>query len=116
MPDTDALLADIFGFDSFRPGQREIVDAVVAGRNTLAIMPTGGGKSLCFQLPAMVRDGVTLVVSPLIALMRDQVRSLQASGVVAGALTSGNTEDETRAVHDGLADGSLKLLYLAPER
>ena len=116
MPDPDALLADVFGFDHFRPGQREIVDAVLAGRNTLAIMPTGGGKSLCFQLPALARDGVTLVISPLIALMRDQVRSLQASGVAAGALTSGNTEEETDAVHRSLADGSLKLLYMAPER
>jgi len=67
------LLRDVFGFDDFRPGQQEIVEAVVAGENTLAIMPTGGGKSLCFQLPALVRDGVTVVISPLIALMRDQV-------------------------------------------
>ncbi|MDG1282500.1 MAG: DEAD/DEAH box helicase, partial [Pseudorhodobacter sp.] len=64
------LLASVFGFDAFRPGQAEIVDAVLAGRNTLAIMPTGGGKSLCFQLPALCRDGVTVVISPLIALMR----------------------------------------------
>ena len=64
----DSLLKDVFGFDDFRPGQREIVDAVIAGENTLAIMPTGGGKSLCFQLPALVRDGITVVISPLIAL------------------------------------------------
>ena len=69
-----ALLNTVFGFDSFRPGQEEIVDAVTDGRNVLAIMPTGGGKSLCFQLPALVRDGLTVVISPLIALMRDQVR------------------------------------------
>ena len=70
----DTLLRDIFGFDGFRPGQKEIVDAVVSGQNVLAIMPTGGGKSLCYQLPALVRDGITVVISPLIALMRDQVR------------------------------------------
>lgn len=110
------LLRDVFGFDDFRPGQQEIVKAVAAGQNVLAIMPTGGGKSLCFQLPALMRDGVTLVVSPLIALMRDQVRALREAGVAAGALTSSNSEEETRAVMDALADGGLKLLYLAPER
>ena len=111
-----ALLRDIFGFDAFRPGQGEIVDAVTAGRNTLAIMPTGGGKSLCFQLPALVRDGVTVVISPLIALMRDQVRGLKEAGVAAGALTSGNTPEETDAVWAALEEGTLKLLYMAPER
>ncbi len=110
------LLATIFGFSSFRPGQAEIVDAVTAGRNTLAIMPTGGGKSLCFQLPALCREGVTVVISPLIALMRDQVRALRAAGVEAGALTSGNTEDETEDVFAALDAGRLKLLYIAPER
>ncbi|MEJ6398337.1 DNA helicase RecQ [Yoonia sp. 208BN28-4] len=110
------LLRDVFGFDAFRDGQQDIVDAVIDGRNTLAIMPTGGGKSLCFQLPALVRDGVTVVISPLIALMRDQVRGLQAAGVAAGALTSGNTEEETDAVWAALEAGTLKLLYMAPER
>ena len=110
------LLRDVFGFDGFRPGQQEIVEAVTDGRNTLAIMPTGGGKSLCFQLPALVRDGVTVVISPLIALMRDQVRGLREAGVEAGALTSGNTEEETDAVWRALEQGSLKLLYMAPER
>jgi ATP-dependent DNA helicase RecQ len=111
-----ALLSSIFGFASFRPGQAEIVDAVMAGRNTLAIMPTGGGKSLCFQLPALCRNGVTVVISPLIALMRDQVRALKAAGVEAGALTSGNTEEETDDVFAALDAGTLKLLYIAPER
>lgn len=116
MADPIALLQTIFGFSGFRQGQEEIVDAVLAGQNTLAIMPTGGGKSLCFQLPAMCRDGVTVVISPLIALMRDQVRSLREAGVEAGALTSGNTEEETEEVFAKLDAGVLKLLYMAPER
>ena len=111
-----ALLHSVFGFPTFRPGQEEIVAAVTAGLNTLAIMPTGGGKSLCFQLPALCRDGVTLVISPLIALMRDQVRALRAVGVEAGALTSGNTDAETEEVFAALDQGRLKLLYMAPER
>ncbi|AXX96467.1 DNA helicase RecQ [Profundibacter amoris] len=116
MSDATGLLSTVFGFDQFRPGQAEIVDAVVQGRNTLAIMPTGGGKSLCFQLPALMRDGVTVVISPLIALMRDQVRALQEAGVEAGALTSGNTEEETEYVYAAANDGRLKILYMAPER
>ncbi|MFT7059085.1 MAG: ATP-dependent DNA helicase RecQ [Pseudorhodobacter sp.] len=116
MPTPAELLSTVFGFSEFRPGQAEIVDAVLAGENTLAIMPTGGGKSLCFQLPAMCRDGVTVVISPLIALMRDQVRALREAGVEAGALTSGNTEEETEEVFAGLDAGRIKLLYMAPER
>ncbi|SFK26636.1 RecQ family ATP-dependent DNA helicase, partial [Celeribacter neptunius] len=110
------LLSSVFGFDDFRPGQAEIVEAVASGQNVLAIMPTGGGKSLCFQLPALVRDGLTVVISPLIALMRDQVQGLKAAGVAAGALTSGNTEEENDAVFAALSNGELKLLYMAPER
>ncbi|HRO14615.1 MAG TPA: DNA helicase RecQ [Paracoccus sp. (in: a-proteobacteria)] len=110
------LLRQVWGFDGFRPGQQEIVEAVAQGRDVLAIMPTGGGKSLCYQLPALMREGVTVVISPLIALMRDQVRSLREAGVAAGALTSGNTEDETREVHQALESGTLKILYMAPER
>ncbi|MEX0317768.1 MAG: DNA helicase RecQ [Ruegeria sp.] len=116
MFDSAPLLRDVFGFDAFRPGQEEIVDAVTTGENVLAIMPTGGGKSLCYQLPALLRDGVTVVISPLIALMRDQVRALQVAGVEAGALTSGNTPEETDAVWQALEHGRLKLLYMAPER
>jgi ATP-dependent DNA helicase RecQ len=112
----EELLHRIFGFQSFRPGQEEIVASVLEGQDTLAIMPTGGGKSLCFQLPALCREGVTLVISPLIALMRDQVRALREAGVEAGALTSGNTEEETEEVFQAIDDGRLKLLYMAPER
>jgi len=116
MPGAATLLRDVFGFDAFRPGQEDIVTAVARGENVLAIMPTGGGKSLCFQLPALMREGVTVVISPLIALMRDQVRALREAGVEAGALTSGNTDEETAAVWDALEAGRLKLLYIAPER
>ncbi len=116
MDRAQTLLKSVFGFDSFRPGQEEIVAAVNAGENVLAIMPTGGGKSLCFQLPALCRDGVTVVISPLIALMRDQVRALREAGVAAGALTSGNTDEETNAVFAALDAGDLRLLYMAPER
>lgn len=112
----DDLLRQVWGFDGFRPGQREIVETVAAGRDVLAIMPTGGGKSLCYQLPALMREGVTVVISPLIALMRDQVRALREAGVAAGALTSGNTQDETDALFAALGQGALKLLYMAPER
>lgn len=110
------LLRQVWGFDGFRPGQQEIVEAVAQGRDVLAIMPTGGGKSLCYQLPALMREGVTVVISPLIALMRDQVRSLREAGVAAGALTSGNTEEESDEVFRALSERSLKLLYMAPER
>ncbi|MFN3938244.1 MAG: RecQ family ATP-dependent DNA helicase, partial [Gemmobacter sp.] len=116
MSAADDLLRRVFGFPAFRPGQAEIVAAVTAGQDVLAIMPTGGGKSLCFQLPALCRAGLTVVISPLIALMRDQVRALRALGVEAGALTSGNTEAETAEVMAALDEGRLKLLYLAPER
>ena len=110
------LLRDVFGFKKFRPGQSEIIDAVACGENVLAIMPTGGGKSLCFQLPALLNDGLTVVISPLIALMRDQVRGLKAVGVTAGAITSGNTQEELDQVFSQIISGDLKLLYLAPER
>lgn len=116
MSDHRDLLKSVFGFDDFRPGQGEIVSAVSAGQNVLAIMPTGGGKSLCFQLPAVASTGLTVVISPLIALMRDQVRALSAVGVGAGALTSGNTDEETEEVFLALDAGRLRLLYIAPER
>src|SRR6476660_1801950 len=92
------LLHSIFGFGGFRPGQEEIVQAVLDGENVLAVMPTGSGKSLCYQLPALVRPGLTLVVSPLIALMRDQVRALGAAGVAAGSLNSSNEPAENARI------------------
>ena len=116
MRDTEATLGEVFGFDRFRPGQREIVEAVIAGREVLAIMPTGGGKSLCYQLPAVVLGGLTVVISPLIALMRDQVSALREAGVEAGALTSANDPEETARVMAALREGRLRLLYMAPER
>ncbi|SJZ93899.1 ATP-dependent DNA helicase RecQ [Enhydrobacter aerosaccus] len=111
-----SLLHSVFGFDAFRPGQEEIVRAVLTGENVLAVMPTGSGKSLCYQLPAIARSGLTLVISPLIALMRDQVRALAAAGVAAGSLNSSNEPGENARVMDLLRRGSLRLLYLAPER
>jgi ATP-dependent DNA helicase RecQ len=112
----EEILSSVYGFPGFRPGQAEIVAAVASGENVLAIMPTGGGKSLCFQLPALMGDGVTVVISPLIALMRDQVRGLREAGVGAAALTSANTEDENEAIFAALDEGAIKLLYMAPER
>ncbi len=110
------LLADTFGFDGFRPGQERVVDALLAGRSALAVFPTGGGKSLCYQLPALLLDGVTVVVSPLIALMKDQIDFLAGRGVPAARLDSSLDRDETLAVGERLRSGGLKLLYVAPER
>ena len=112
----EQTLRTTFGFDAFRPGQAEIVDAILGGRDVLAVMPTGSGKSLCYQLPALVRDGLTVVVSPLIALMRNQVAQLRGYGVAAAALNSSNDAGENRAVVDGIAHGELRLVYVAPER
>ena len=115
----DALLdtlRDIFGFPAFREGQRPVCDALLAGRSALAVFPTGAGKSLCYQLPALLLDGTTLVVSPLVALMKDQVDVLRARGVAAARLDSSLTADESRAVLSSLSDGTLKLLFVAPER
>jgi ATP-dependent DNA helicase RecQ len=114
--DPEDLLARVFGFSGFRPGQSDIVSAVIGGADVLAIMPTGGGKSLCYQLPALARPGLTVVISPLIALMRDQVRALQEAGVAAAALTSGNAPEENDEIFAALDEKRLKLLYIAPER
>jgi ATP-dependent DNA helicase RecQ len=110
------ILRKTFGFSAFRPGQAEIVETILGGRDVLAVMPTGSGKSLCYQLPALVGGGLTVVVSPLIALMRNQVAQLRGYGVSAAALNSSNDPSENRAVLDDLARGELRLVYVAPER
>ena len=110
------VLRATFGFDDFRSGQAEIVAAILAGRDVLAVMPTGSGKSLCYQLPALVRDGLTIVVSPLIALMRNQVAQLRSYGVAAAALNSANDAAENRSILERIARGQLRLVYIAPER
>src|SRR5205807_8470275 len=110
------LLKQSFGFDSFRPLQEDIIRDALAGRDVLALLPTGGGKSLCFQLPALAREGLTVVVSPLISLMKDQVDALQASGIAATFLNSTLKANETAARMLGLRDGTFSLLYVAPER
>ncbi|MEO6872249.1 MAG: RecQ family ATP-dependent DNA helicase, partial [Chthoniobacterales bacterium] len=105
-----------FGYETFRPLQEQIVRDALAGRDVFALMPTGGGKSLCFQLPALLRDGLTIVISPLISLMKDQVDALQASGVAATFLNSTLDGGEARARLRGLYNGEFRLLYVAPER
>jgi ATP-dependent DNA helicase RecQ len=110
------LLKSTFGYATFRPLQREIIEANLVGEDVFALLPTGGGKSLCFQLPALARDGLTVVVSPLIALMKDQVDALHASGVAATFLNSTLSAEESRTRLRGLHRGDYKLLYVAPER
>jgi len=111
-----SILKQTFGYDTFRPLQREIMDATLANRDVVAILPTGAGKSLCFQLPALARDGITLVISPLIALMKDQVDALVASGVAATFINSSIQGSEAARRRSGLEHGHYKLLYAAPER
>ena len=111
-----AVLRETFGFDSFRPGQEAGIDTLLAGRNVLAVMPTGAGKSLCYQVPALVRDGLAVVVSPLVALMRDQVSALTLAGVAADTINSANDREVNVEVWRRTQAGTLKLLYLSPER
>ncbi len=110
------LLKQYFGFTSFRPLQKEIIDDVLAGKDVFALLPTGGGKSLCFQLPSLVRPGLTLVISPLISLMKDQVDAMQAGGVAATLLNSSLAAGESRKRTRELHEGAYRLLYVAPER
>jgi ATP-dependent DNA helicase RecQ len=112
----EAQLHETFGFKAFRPGQDAIIGAVLEGRDVLAVMPTGGGKSLCYQLPALLREGMTVVVSPLIALMRNQVAQLRSYGVAAASLNSANEPGAARAAFEAMETGTLRVLYLAPER
>ncbi|QKJ89140.1 ATP-dependent DNA helicase RecQ [Paramixta manurensis] len=112
----EQVLRDTFGYQQFRPGQQTIIQSSLAGRDCLVVMPTGGGKSLCYQIPALVREGLTLVVSPLISLMKDQVDQLLANGVAAACLNSTQTREQQQEVMAGCRSGRIRLLYIAPER
>ncbi len=112
----DSQLQKIFNMSSFRLGQKEIIESVMSQKDVLAVMPTGGGKSLCYQLPAMMSDGITIVISPLVALMNDQVANLQKMGVPAGAIHSGLSVDEKKRVFQEMATSERFLLYVSPER
>ncbi len=114
--DVTGTLKTIFGYDSFRPGQREVVDAILSGRDALAVMPTGAGKSICYQLPAMLLPGITLVVSPLISLMQDQVKALNDAGIHAAYINSSLTEGQIAKALRLATDGAYKIIYVAPER
>ncbi|KLU03979.1 ATP-dependent DNA helicase RecQ [Rhodopirellula islandica] len=120
-PDTEmdqahSVLRSVWGYDSFRPLQADAVQDVVRGRDSLVVLPTGGGKSLCYQVPALVRDGMSVVVSPLISLMKDQVDALTANGVAAALVNSTQSMDQKRETADRIRRGEIKILYLAPER
>ena len=115
-PSAQQILHEVFGYPEFRGKQEAVVNTLAGGGSLLVLMPTGGGKSLCYQIPALMREGVAIVVSPLIALMNDQVASLHAAGIEAAAVNSSTTVEEAREVADKLAQGRLKLLYVAPER
>ncbi|MEM9772156.1 MAG: RecQ family DEAD/DEAH box helicase, partial [Cyanobacteria bacterium P01_D01_bin.73] len=112
----DQALKQYFGYDAFRPGQREIIDASLNRQDQLVVIPTGGGKSLCFQLPALLQSGLTVVVSPLIALMQDQVMALRDNGIRATFLNSTLSAEESRSRHSALFRNEIDLLYVAPER
>ncbi len=114
--DKHAVLHDTFGFEAFRPGTESVIDCLIAGRNALVVMPTGAGKSLCFQVPALVRGGLTVVVSPLVALMQNQVATLRLAGVRAGAINSSLSRAANVATWRAAAAGELELLYMSPER
>lgn len=115
-PMLETLLRDRFGISEFRPGQKTIIESILSGRDTLAVLPTGGGKSLCFQLPALAKGKLVICVSPLIALMKDQVASLQKRGIKSGFLASVQSEEERRQVFTEMKAGGPYILYLSPER
>ncbi|MGY0617684.1 ATP-dependent DNA helicase RecQ [Vibrio sp. FJH11] len=110
------VLEDVFGYQTFRDGQQQVIKAAVEGKDSLVIMPTGGGKSLCYQIPALVRSGITLVISPLISLMKDQVDQLKANGVAAECVNSTMSREELLSVYNRMHNGQLKLIYVSPER
>jgi len=116
MPTPREILKTVFGYDSFRPMQEEIIEHVVARNDALVLMPTGGGKSICYQIPALIFDGITVVISPLISLMKDQVDALNANGIGADALNSNNEEGENAAIRERCKAGQTKILYISPER
>src|SRR5687767_1061878 len=116
MEDARRILHRHFGYPDFRPAQGPVVRTILAGTDTLAVLPTGAGKSVCFQVPAVALGGLTVVVSPLISLMQDQVAAAEARGISAACLTSGLTTDEQVAVQQRLLQGRLRLLYVSPER
>ena len=110
------ILKTYFGYDTFRPGQEEIIDQILSGRDVLAVMPTGAGKSLCYQIPALLMPGTAVIVSPLISLMMDQVKALNEAGVHAAYINSSLTESQTARVLELAKAGRYKLIYVAPER
>ncbi|EAP92611.1 ATP-dependent DNA helicase RecQ [Vibrio splendidus] len=114
--DAQTILQDVFGYQSFRDGQQEVIDLAVEGKDSLVIMPTGGGKSLCYQIPALVREGLTLVISPLISLMKDQVDQLKANGVAAECINSSMPRENLISVFNRMNSGQLKMVYVSPER
>ena len=116
MPTAQDILKQYFGYDSFRPGQDRLVQSILSGRDTLGIMPTGAGKSICYQVPALLLPGLTLVISPLISLMKDQVGALNEAGVPAACVNSAMSAESMRDVLGYAAQGGYKLLYVAPER
>ncbi|MDC5839962.1 ATP-dependent DNA helicase RecQ [Vibrio europaeus] len=116
LPTPQRILEDVFGYQSFRDGQQEVIESAVAGQDSLVIMPTGGGKSLCYQIPALAREGLTLVISPLISLMKDQVDQLKANGVAAECVNSTMPREELISVYNRMHSGALKLIYVSPER
>src|SRR5437870_1314074 len=114
--DAAKVLRERFGFDGFRPGQEAVIGHLLDGDSTAAVFPTGAGKSLCYQLPALILPGLTIVVSPLIALMKDQIDQLRQRGIAAERMDSTLTADESRAVYGAVQNNKLRLLYVAPER